>query len=90
MPWKHLAAVVYLIANEIDKNPFLVFEMHGFDLLAAIRGQRDEEEQTIVGIERELDAPCLFLHGGSSRPQRDAMVDTFQTDPAHRVNGPLD
>ncbi len=51
VPCKHLAAVVYLIANEIDKNPFLVFEMHGFDLLAAIRGERDEEEQAIVGIE---------------------------------------
>ena len=51
VPCKHLAAVVYLIANEIDKNPFLVFAMHGFDLLAAIRGERDEEEQTIVGID---------------------------------------
>ena len=51
VPCKHLAAVVYLIANEIDKNPFLVFEMHGFDLLAAIRGEREEEEQAIVGIE---------------------------------------
>lgn len=36
-------------------------------------------------IETELDSPCLFLHGGSTRPQRDAMVDTFQTDPLHRV-----
>ncbi len=51
VPCKHLAAVVYLIANEIDKNPFLVFEMHGFDLLGAIRGERGEEEQAIVGIE---------------------------------------
>lgn len=25
VPCKHLAAVVYIIANEIDKNPFLVF-----------------------------------------------------------------
>ncbi|MEQ9442805.1 MAG: DEAD/DEAH box helicase [Cyclobacteriaceae bacterium] len=33
MPCKHIAAVIYLIANEIDKNPFLVFEMHGQDVL---------------------------------------------------------
>jgi len=28
-PCKHLAAVYYMIANEIDKEPFLLFEMHG-------------------------------------------------------------
>ena len=51
VPCKHLAAVVYIIANEIDKNPFLVFELHGFDLLAAIRGGRDHEDETIAGID---------------------------------------
>ena len=34
MPCKHLAAVIYLIANEIDQNPFLVFQLKGLDLLA--------------------------------------------------------
>jgi uncharacterized Zn finger protein len=33
VPCKHLAAVIYVIANEIDKNPFLVFQLHGFDVL---------------------------------------------------------
>jgi len=33
MPCKHIAAVIYLIANEIDKNPFLVFDLHGQNLL---------------------------------------------------------
>ncbi len=33
VPCKHLAAVIYLVANEIDKNPFLVFTLHGFDLI---------------------------------------------------------
>lgn len=36
LPCKHLAAGIYLMANRIDHNPFLVFESHGFDLLAAI------------------------------------------------------
>lgn len=35
-PCKHLAAIIYLIANEIDKNPFKVFELHGFDLVGAL------------------------------------------------------
>lgn len=36
VPCKHLAAVLYLIANEIDKNPFMVFELHKFDLFEAL------------------------------------------------------
>jgi len=36
MPCKHIASVIYLIANEIDKNPFLVFELHEQDLLAQL------------------------------------------------------
>ncbi|MBO0937634.1 DEAD/DEAH box helicase [Fibrella sp. HMF5335] len=34
MPCKHLAAVIYLITNEIDQNPFLVFGLKGLDLLS--------------------------------------------------------
>jgi len=37
VPCKHIAAVLYLVANEIDKNPFVVFDLHGFDLLATLK-----------------------------------------------------
>jgi uncharacterized Zn finger protein/superfamily II DNA or RNA helicase len=36
VPCKHLAAVLYIIANEIDKNPFVVFDLHAFDLVKAL------------------------------------------------------
>lgn len=32
-PCKHLAALIYQISLEIDNNPFLVFKMHGVDLI---------------------------------------------------------
>ena len=55
VPCKHLAAVVYIIANEIDKNPFLVFHMHGLDLLSEVGGGVGEEaEEPIAGIESFL------------------------------------
>lgn len=38
VPCKHMAAVLYLVASEIDKNPFLVFELHHFDLFKALEG----------------------------------------------------
>ncbi len=33
VPCKHLAAVIYTICCEIDNNPFLIFEMHGVNLI---------------------------------------------------------
>ncbi|CAD7928313.1 unnamed protein product, partial [Amoebophrya sp. A120] len=32
VPCKHIAAVIFLTAGEIDKNPFLVFKIHGLDI----------------------------------------------------------
>lgn len=52
MPCKHLAAVIYLIANEIDKNPFLVFELHDFDLPKALEKAGFSAAQT-----RQLHIP---------------------------------
>ncbi len=38
VPCKHMAAVLYLVANEIDKNPFMVFQLHQFDLFKGLEG----------------------------------------------------
>ncbi|MDI6890174.1 MAG: DEAD/DEAH box helicase [Thermodesulfovibrionales bacterium] len=35
-PCKHLAAVYYLLANEIDKNPFLLFNLRGLSTEALV------------------------------------------------------
>ena len=32
VPCKHLAAVIYTLVNEIDRNPFLVFQLKGLEL----------------------------------------------------------
>lgn len=40
VPCKHLAAVIYMVANEIDQNPFLVFSLHGVDLLKEMAAER--------------------------------------------------
>ena len=37
VPCKHLAAVIYMLSLEIDNNPFLVFEMHGVDILSEMK-----------------------------------------------------
>ena len=42
VPCKHLAAVVYKVADDIDNDPFLVFSLHGLDLMSELdkRGLR--------------------------------------------------
>ena len=52
VPCKHLAAVIYMMSREIDNNPFLVFSMHGVDLL-------EELKKHHVAIEKEqvMDVP---------------------------------
>jgi uncharacterized Zn finger protein len=37
VPCKHLAAAIYLLSQEIDGDPFLVFSLCGLDLPALLR-----------------------------------------------------
>ena len=54
VPCKHLAAVIYMMSREIDNNPFLVFLMHGVDLLGELKKRNVEIEK-----EQMMDAPQL-------------------------------
>lgn len=55
VPCKHLAAVIYTIANEIDQNPFLVFLLHSFDLVHDLSAHKlnlhQLESENIFSIE---------------------------------------
>ena len=62
VPCKHMAAVLYLVANEIDKNPFLVFELHDFDLFKGLEGAgyafNASKEIAIAALQ---DMQCGFI-----------------------------
>lgn len=55
VPCKHLAAVIYKISEEIDNNPFLVFELHGVDLPKELsrRGIEMNAKEMLLPIEFE-------------------------------------
>ncbi len=50
VPCKHIAAVIYLMANEIDKNPFLLFEMKELKILEELKnlGYTVQDEQDAI------------------------------------------
>lgn len=60
LPCKHLAAVFYVVANEIDKNPMLVFTLRGFDLAQALEdagiAQASEMDRTVLSLQ-DLQQP---------------------------------
>jgi SNF2 family DNA or RNA helicase/uncharacterized Zn finger protein len=55
VPCKHLAAVIYLIANEIDMNPFMAFLLHDFDILDELSNDNlsvsKQSEESITSID---------------------------------------
>ena len=48
MPCKHIAALIYSFSEEIDANPFLIFLLHGFDLLSYI--EQNAQKQKMASI----------------------------------------
>ncbi|MBD2699938.1 DEAD/DEAH box helicase [Spirosoma sp. BT702] len=51
VPCKHLAAVIYVIANEIDRNPFIVFQLKGLDILGELqKSQLDKVGGTLETV----------------------------------------
>ncbi len=61
VPCKHLASVIYKVSQEIDNNPFLVFELHNVDLPAEM------EKAGIIIDHASLEVPqantLLFAKG---------------------------
>jgi len=44
MPCKHQAAVIYVLANKLDENPFLLFELHNLDIIKQLTSNTIQKE----------------------------------------------
>ncbi len=57
VPCKHIAAVIYKISQEIDTNPFILFELKGLDLVAELADKGidfEQVEQTEMPVWKDL------------------------------------
>ncbi len=58
VPCKHLAAVIYKVCSEIDNNPFLLFQLHGLDLVQALKAKNvaisEQAETRFLTVEEVL------------------------------------
>lgn len=71
VPCKHIASVVYILANSIDENPFLVFELHGFDIIKAL----DKEGIKVEELKKEKipELSELFADTASAQTAEDTI-----------------
>ncbi|MCF8247162.1 MAG: hypothetical protein K9J37_20145 [Saprospiraceae bacterium] len=89
-PCEHLAAVIFEIAEEIDKNQFMVFEMHEMNLMKELEAyhqrletKKSEEVAKVVNL---LDIPASkgefmsVTSGRASKPLKPQALD-FTTIP---------
>ncbi len=64
VPCKHLASVIYMLSAEIDRNPFLVFQLHGLDILKELTkvGMTLNKEMSISSFDQLfLDKPLAVV-----------------------------
>jgi len=77
---KHIAAVFYLIANEIDKNPFLLFDLHDFDIFHALekKGYAIEEQSTVAipSAAQLISSKKSCADNPLPQEKRDTLLDT--------------
>ena len=64
VPCKHLAAVIYKTSMEIDNNPFLVFSLHGVDLMAELekRGITAADSTEMMEVENTSAVYATMEH----------------------------
>ena len=64
VPCKHLAAVIYKTSMEIDNNPFLVFSLHGVDLMAELekRGITATDSTEMMEVENTSAVYATMEH----------------------------
>ncbi len=75
VPCKHIAAVIYMVGQEIDNNPFFLFKLHGVDILEELKTRGisiDAEKVSEVPDWREAFG-LVPLHGVEDRTAPQAL-----------------
>lgn len=67
VPCKHLASVIYKLSEEIDNNPFLVFELHLVDLISELNKKGLFINTQIVEIPTLID---FYFEKEISKPEK--------------------
>lgn len=76
VPCKHLAAVIYKVSEEIDNNPFVVFELHQFDIIKELQNQNLKVDASSTEITEYTD---LFFRDKTATKEDVSQVSQVNT-----------
>jgi uncharacterized Zn finger protein len=68
-PCKHIAAVYYLLGEEFDRNPFLIFKLRGQDREELLAGLGETEEKTSKARRKGKSAMAAVDEAAPSLPE---------------------
>jgi len=80
VPCKHLAAVMYQIALEIDRNPFTIFDLHDFDIVAEINKTGLSVSKDNIYNIREINQILAAAEPNEVKTKTDYQAITDQID----------
>ena len=103
VPCKHIAAVIYKFSQEIDANPFILFELKGLDIVAELKRLNinlEQVEQTEMpswkeileqpGLDKMTSIEDLIKASYIEIPDLlDSVLGLFKPSPAGFVEGDL-
>ena len=75
VPCKHIAAVIYIISREIDNNPFVVFKLHGIDLIEELKKRGLELDSRNL-----LEVPSIDCLIEKDKPKNDVSTSFSRID----------
>lgn len=78
-PCKHIAAVYYILAEQFDRDPFLIFALRGRDretILDGLRKRRGAVAEPVAETVRRPD-PLPDVPAGTNLPPLSECMDTF-------------
>ncbi len=68
VPCKHIAAVIYMVGDAIDRNPWLLFQMKGMDLEKEFASAHPEMSIASIPSQSQFLAPKVAKPGAATAP----------------------
>jgi uncharacterized Zn finger protein len=81
-PCKHIAAVYYLLGEEFDRDPFLIFKLRGVDMddFMSILGKGSGPEDLVAEARNPLEGPNVEIRSETGA-QNKTKISSFSQEP---------
>lgn len=85
-PCKHIAGLYYILVKEIDKNPFILFSLHGLDLVEHFHIKKNLEIPYPLPIEyqtalQKSDITAQEMQMLQLEPQKEFILSMLESNP---------